>query len=82
MAARVLVADASKLGSTAQIADSIAATLRAAGLDAEATAARDVTDLTAFDAGAPDVRWAPRGRRPAGVDPHLLATHPIGDFRD
>ena len=29
MAARVLVADASKLGSTAQFADSIAATLRA-----------------------------------------------------
>ncbi len=146
MATRVLVAYASKLGSTAEIADSIAATLRSAGLDAAATAARDVTDLTAFDAvilgsalyaahwqrdanrfvsrhraalqerplwlfssGPLDRRLAaadlpigqhaaeitadlaPRGHRTfggrleadaPGVDPHLLATHPIGDFRD
>ena len=50
MTARVLVAYASKMGSTAEIAESIAATLRAAGLDATAQSVRVVTDLTAFDA--------------------------------
>jgi menaquinone-dependent protoporphyrinogen oxidase len=146
MTARVLVAFASKMGSTAEIAESIAATLRAAGLDATAQSARVVTDLTAFDAvilgsalyaahwqrdanrfvahhlaalqdrplwlfssGPLDSRLAaanlpiapqaaevtaaltPRGHRTfggrldpdaPGLDPQILATHPIGDFRD
>lgn len=146
MAARVLVAYASKLGSTAEIAEAIAATLRTAGLEAIATSARDVTDLTDFDAvilgsalyaahwqrdankfvvrhrgalqdrplwlfssGPLDRRLAaanlpigqhaaeitadlePRGHRTfggrlepdaPGVDPQILATHPIGDFRN
>lgn len=146
MAARVLVAYASKLGSTAEIGESIAATLRAAGLDAEAIAVREVSDLTGYDAvilgsalyaahwqrdanrfvsrnrvlleerplwlfssGPLDRRLAaanvpigqhaaeitanlaPRGHRTfggrleadaPGVDPQVLATHPIGDFRD
>jgi len=146
MTARVLVAYASKMGSTAEIAESIAATLRAAGLDATAQSVRVVTDLTAFDAvilgsalyaahwqrdanrfvtrhlaalqdrpvwlfssGPLDSRLAaadlpiapqaaertaallPRGHRTfggrldadaPGLDPQILATHPIGDFRD
>jgi menaquinone-dependent protoporphyrinogen oxidase len=146
MTARVLVAYASKMGSTAEIAESIAATLRAAGLDATAQSVRVVTDLTAFDAvvlgsalyaahwqrdanrfvarhlaalqdrpvwlfssGPLDARLAaadlpiapqaaevtaeltPRGHRTfggrldpdaPGLDPQVLATHPIGDFRD
>lgn len=146
MAARVLVAYASKLGSTAEIAESIAATLRAAGLEAAAVAVREVTDLAGYDAvilgsalyaahwqrdanrfvnrhrqalqerplwlfssGPLDRRLAaadlPIGQHAAeitanlesrghrtfggrleadapGVDPQVLATHPIGDFRD
>lgn len=146
MAARVLVAYASKLGSTAEIGESIAATLRAAGLHAEAIAVREVTDLAGYEAvvlgsalyaahwqrdanrfvnrhraalqerplwlfssGPLDRRLAaadlpigqhaavitaglaPRGHRTfggrleanaPGVDPQILATHPIGDFRD
>lgn len=146
MAARVLVAHASKLGSTAEIGESIAVTLRTAGLDAEAIAVREVADLAGYDAvilgsalyaahwrrdanrfvnrhraalqerplwlfssGPLDRRLAaadlpmgphaaaitaglaPRGHRTfggrlaadaPGVDPQVLATHPIGDFRD
>ncbi len=146
MTTRVLVAYASKMGSTAEIAEWIAAVLRAAGLEATAESARDITDVTAFDAvilgsalyaahwqrdanrfvtrhgpalkdrpvwlfssGPLDRRLAaadlpiapqaaevtamlePRGHRTfggrlepdaPGVDPQVLATHPIGDFRD
>ncbi|MCJ7712247.1 MAG: flavodoxin domain-containing protein [Chloroflexi bacterium] len=146
MTTRVLVAYASKMGSTAEIAERIAATLRVAGLEATAESARDVTDVTAYDAvilgsalyaahwqrdanrfvsrhgatlkgrpvwlfssGPLDRRLAaedlpiapqaaevtamlePRGHRTfggrldadaPGVDPQILATHPIGDFRD
>jgi len=48
--ARVLVAYASKLGSTAEIAETIAQTLRDGGYDAAAIAARDVTSLEGWDA--------------------------------
>ena len=146
MTTRVLVAYASKMGSTAEIAERIAATLQAAGLEATAVPARDVTDVTAYDAvilgsalyaahwqrdanrfvtrhgaalkdrpvwlfssGPLDRRLAaadlpiapqaaevtallePRGHRTfggrldpdvPGVDPQILATHPVGDFRD
>lgn len=146
MTARVLVAYATKMGSTAEIAEAIAATLRAAGLEATAQSARDVQDVTTFDAvilgsalyaahwqrdanrfvtrhasalqgrpvwlfssGPLDRRLAaadlpiapqaaeltaglaPRGHRTfggrldadgQGVDPQILATHPVGDFRD
>lgn len=146
MTARVLVAYASKMGSTAEIAESIAATLRTAGLEATAQSVRAITDLTAFDAvilgsalyaahwqrdanrfvarhlaalqqrpvwlfssGPLDRRLAaadlpiapqaaevtagltPRGHRTfggrldadaPGLDPQVLATHPMGDFRD
>ena len=146
MAARVLVAYASKLGSTAEIADAIAATLRAAGLDATAHPVRDVKSVTAYQAvilgsalyaahwqrdanrfvthylaalqerpvwlfssgpldhrlaaadlpitphvAAVTAELAPRGHRTfggrleadaPGLDPQVLATHPIGDFRD
>ena len=145
MTARVLVAYASKMGSTAEIAESIAATLRAAGLDATAQSVRVVTDLTAFDAvilgsALYAAHWqrdanrfvarhfaallerpvwlfssgplgahladempmsaqvaeltadlTPRGHRTfggrldpdaPGLDPQVLATHPVGDFRD
>ena len=49
-AERVLVAFASRSGSTAVIADAIAAVLRDAGLGVEASPAGDVSDVTAYDA--------------------------------
>ena len=146
MAVRVLVAFATKMGSTGEIAESVAGTLRAGGLEAAALAARDITDLAPYDAvilgsalyaahwqreanrfvarnrealaarplwlfssGPLDRRLAAqdlpltehaaeifldltwRGHRTFGgrldptspaVDPQILATHPIGDFRD
>ncbi len=50
MPARVLVAYASKLGSTAEIAEAIAQTLRDSGYDAAAKPARDVMSLEGWDA--------------------------------
>jgi menaquinone-dependent protoporphyrinogen oxidase len=145
MAARVLVAYATKLGATAEIAEAIAGTLREAGHDADARPAREAVDLDGVDAvvlgsalyaahwqkdarrfvfrhrerlaampcwlfssgpldaalAAADLPMAPtvaslvRGlpiRRhrtfggrlapDAAVDPHILETHPVGDFRD
>jgi menaquinone-dependent protoporphyrinogen oxidase len=146
MATRVLVAYATKMGSTREIAESIAGILEAAGLQATAVAARDVRDLGEYDAvilgsalyaahwqrdanrfvahhrealrdrpvwlfssGPLDHRLAaadlpitpnaaeitasinPRGHRTfggrldrdsPGVDPQVLETHPLGDFRD
>ncbi len=145
MAARVLVAYASKLGSNGEIAEAIAGTLRAAGHDAFARPAREVTSLEDWDAvvlgsaiyaahwqkdarrfaarfrtglsdrplwlfssGPLDPRLAqadlpitPHGLEvteglgaiahhtfggrlaaDAPIDPQVLATHPIGDFRD
>lgn len=146
MAAQVLVAYATKLGSTAEIAEAIAITLQVAGLEATAVPVRDVHDIGAFNAvilgsalyaahwqrdanrfvtshraalrerplwvfssGPLDRRLAaadlpmtpnvseiladlaPRGHRTfggrleahaQGIDPQVLATHPIGDFRD
>lgn len=145
MTARILVAYASKLGSTAEIAESIATHLRSEGHHASACPARDVKGLDGWDAvvlGSAlyaahwrrDARrftarfhdqlaarplWlfssgpldaglavadlpitehgaevtaglAPLGhhtfggclRADADIDPQVLATHPIGDFRD
>lgn len=48
--ARVLVAYATKLGSTAEIAEAIAQVLRDGGHDAFATPAREVTTLDGWDA--------------------------------
>lgn len=50
MSARVLVAYASKLGSTAEIAETIAHVLRDGGHHAVALPARDVTSLEGYDA--------------------------------
>jgi menaquinone-dependent protoporphyrinogen oxidase len=50
VSARVLVAYASKLGSTAEIAEAIAQVLRDGGHDATAMPARDVTSLDGWDA--------------------------------
>lgn len=50
MAARVLVAYASKLGSTAEIAETIAQVLRDGGHEAMAMPARDVPTLSGWDA--------------------------------
>jgi menaquinone-dependent protoporphyrinogen oxidase len=50
MPARVLVAYATKLGSTAEIAETIAQTLRDSGHRAMAEPARDVTNLDDWDA--------------------------------
>ncbi len=50
MVARVLVAYASKMGSNAEIAEAIAGVLREAGLEADAVPAREVKDLTGYDA--------------------------------
>lgn len=47
---RVLIAFASQAGSTATIADAIGAVLRRYGLDVEARAARDITDVTPYAA--------------------------------
>jgi menaquinone-dependent protoporphyrinogen oxidase len=145
MAARILVAYASKLGSNGEIAEVIAETLRAAGHDADARPTREVRSLDDWDAvvlgsalyaahwqrdarrfashfrqglaarplwlfssGPLDPRLAradlpitPHGAQvtdglgaiahhtfggrltaDAPIDPQVLATHPIGDFRD
>jgi menaquinone-dependent protoporphyrinogen oxidase len=145
MAARVIVAYATKLGSTAEIAEAIAGILRDAGHAAEAQPARDIRTLDAWDAvilgsalyaahwqrdanrfvarlatglrarplwlfssGPLDARLAASnppipvqaaeltadlhalGHRTFGgrltadapIDPQVLETHPIGDFRD
>ena len=146
MASRVLVAYATKMGSTREIAEAIAASLEAAGLEVTTASVRDVKDLEEFDAvilgsalyaahwqrdanrfvtrhldalqdrpvwlfssgpldrrlAAADLPIAPnvheitaeifaRGHRtfggrldPAfpGLDPQVLQTHTIGDFRD
>lgn len=145
MAARVLVAFASKLGSTAEVAGTIAGVLTASGHSAEAVSVRSVRSLDGYDAvilgsalyaahwqrdankfvtkfrdaltarplwlfssGPLDHRLAAanlpitahateitdglgaRGHRTFGgrlapdapVDPQVLTTHPIGDFRD
>ncbi len=145
MAANVLVAYATKLGSNAEIAEAIAATLREAGHHAAAHPVRDVKGLAGwnvvilgsaiyaahwqrdanrfvtrfrdelrtrplwlFSSGPLDERLARadlpltpkaaeltaglgvRGHRTFGgrlladapIDPQVLATHPVGDFRD
>jgi menaquinone-dependent protoporphyrinogen oxidase len=145
MAARILVAYASKLGSNGEIAEFIAETLRTAGHDAVAHPAREVRSLQGwnavvlgsaiyaahwqkdarrfttrlregltarplwlFSSGPLDPRLAradlpitPHGLEvteglgaiahhtfggrlvaDAPIDPQVLATHPIGDFRD
>ena len=145
MPARVLVAHASKLGSTAEIAETIAQMLRDGGHRALAEPARDVRSLGEWDAvvlgsavyaafwqkdarhfierfredlmarplwlfsGGPLDRRLARADQPispdgaeitaglgarahrtfggrlspvAAVDPHVLETHHIGDFRD
>jgi menaquinone-dependent protoporphyrinogen oxidase len=145
MAARVLVAYATKLGSTREIAETIAAVLTASGSEAEALPVRDIRTLDGWDAvvlgsalyaahwqrdanrfvqrfrphlaerslwlfssGPLDARLAAadlpitphaaeitkglraRGHRTFGgrlladapIDPQVLETHPIGDFRD
>lgn len=50
MAIRVLVAYATKLGSTREIAEAIGQVLRDDGLDVEVASARSVQDLARFDA--------------------------------
>ena len=50
VAARVLVAYATKMGSNAEIADAIVGVLRESGLEAEALPAREVKDLEPYDA--------------------------------
>ena len=146
MPTRVLVAYATKLGSTREIAEAIGDTLRSAGLDPDVLPAAAVPDLAPYDAviigsalyaahwqrdanrfvarhldalkarpvwlfssGPLDRRLAAadlpiaeqaatltapiraRGHRTFGgrlapdapdIDPQVLATHPIGDFRD
>jgi menaquinone-dependent protoporphyrinogen oxidase len=47
---RILVAYASKHGSTAEIAEAIADSLRGAGIDVDCTEAGDVGDLAGYDA--------------------------------
>jgi menaquinone-dependent protoporphyrinogen oxidase len=49
MAGSVLVAYASKHGTTREVAESIASTLRARGLAVEIAEARDVADITGYD---------------------------------
>jgi menaquinone-dependent protoporphyrinogen oxidase len=146
MTARVLVAYASKHGSTREIAERIGQILRGAGIEADAVGVRAVEDVSAYDAvivgsalyaafwqrdanrfvahhiaalqtrpvwlfsSGPLDRSADSGTLPIpphvaevtdpigarehrtfggrlmpdtpGVDPQILATHPIGDFRD
>jgi hypothetical protein len=143
---RVLVAYATKMGSTREVAEAIASVLLESGLEARAVAVREVTDLTAYDAvilgsalyaahwqrdanrfvtrhlgalralpvwlftsGPLDARLAAadlpitpnaaeitkrlivQGHRTfggrldpdfPGLEPQVLATHPVGDFRD
>ena len=145
MAIRVLVAYATKLGSTREIAETIGRVLREDGIETDVATARSIQDLSPYDAvilgsalyaahwqrdanrfvgrhldrlqerpvwlfsSGPLDRSADWGRLPATpavalttepigardhrtfggrllpdapVDPRVLATHPIGDFRD
>jgi hypothetical protein len=98
VSARVLVAHASKLGSTAAIADAMAQVLRDGGHQADSIPARDVESLDDWDGdlpitphgaaltaglGARDHRtFGGRLAPDAEVDPRILQTHRIGDFRD
>jgi len=146
MAERVLVAFATKMGSNTEVANAIAEVLRSAGVEADATPARFVRDLSPYGAvvlgsalyaahwqrdanrflirhyealrarrlwlyssGPLDHRLAAQnlpltthaaeivGDLPyiehrtfggrldpdaAGLDPQILATHPVGDFRN
>lgn len=88
---RVLVAYASRHGATQGIAERIAETLRAAGLDADARPARSVTSLDGYDAfvigsAAYMNRWLSdasnlvrRSRRPLRDRPvWLFSSGPIG----
>jgi menaquinone-dependent protoporphyrinogen oxidase len=88
----VLVAHASRQGSTEGVAESIAATLRAQGRDVECRAAADVDDLGPYEAvvfgsAVYDQAWLPEGEAFISRHRGALAERPtwlftVGSFGD
>jgi menaquinone-dependent protoporphyrinogen oxidase len=82
---RVLVAFASKNGSTKEIAEAIAETLRGAGLDADCRSAREVRSLEGYDAvvlgsAVYMKRWMAEARHLFRKHRHELADLPFWIF--
>lgn len=95
MSARILVAFATKYGSTREVAERIATSLREKGVDADVEQSRDVRDLDGYDAvvlGAPLVmhhlhkdalHFLSRHRRTlADLPVAVFALGPVHDPRD
>ncbi len=85
MSRPVLVADATKRGSTAEVAEAVAATLREKGLEVEAQPAAKVDDLGAYDGvvlgGALYIgRWHSDARRFLDRHRKALAALPVAVF--
>lgn len=85
MADNVLVAYATKNGSTAEIAEAVAEVFRKGGLTAEAVPARSVTDLASYDAvvlggGLYAGRWHKDARRFVRRHRRALTERPVWFF--
>jgi menaquinone-dependent protoporphyrinogen oxidase len=82
---RVLVAYATKHGTTTEIAEEIGATLRSAGLGADVRPARAVKDVEGYDAvvlgsAVYMARWRPEVRAFARRHAHALRERPVWLF--
>ncbi len=85
MAASVLVAYATRSGSTAEIAEEIAQTLRTKGLEAEVRPAKEVKDVSPYRAvvigsGVWAMRLFPEARKLAERNRKALANKPVAYF--
>ena len=84
-AARILVAYATKYGSTRGVAERIAATLRQGGYRVEVHRAEDVADVTMYDAvvfgsAVFNQRWLPEGERFVAQNLRALAGRTVWLF--
>lgn len=85
MATRILVAYATRYGSTKEVAEKVAATLRQAGLEVDLQPARDVRDLTPYEGvvvGAPLIigRWHKDARQFVSRQRRALETLRVAVF--
>ncbi len=85
MAEKVLVAYATRAGSTAEVAQAVAETLREAGLDVDLRRAREVADVSPYRAvvlGAPihAFRWMPEAMRFLRRHREALSHIPVAYF--